>query len=292
MNTLKPYQSKILGNIYKELNIPFTPTETIKNMNTVYFYITDKDYNITTKRDYLIMFAVLLRKLGQYDAGDVVYSKAKEYNEQYLKREVKQTLDENEKKNYIQYNELLKKVHELVNTYNNERTLKNIINVLILGLYVLHPPLRNDYNDMKIIYSDHDNDKKRNYFLIDRTTNTKEHLYYVIINKDKVSKTAGSIEIPITNSLLKSIIKVYFNEYAYDNTYLFEDKKHKAYTKRQIQYVINNMFEDKVLNVYNLRSAYISNFYKLNLDYESRHDLALQMRHSKDTAELIYCKFF
>jgi integrase len=145
---------------------------------------------------------------------------------------------------------------------------------------------------MKIIYNDDDNDDKNNFLLIDSTTNTKEDLYYVIINKDKVSKTAGSIEIPITNTLLKSILKVYLHEYAQSNIYLFETKKKTPYTKRQIQYTINNMFDDKVLNVYNLRSAYISNFYKHNLDYESRRDLALQMRHSKDTAELIYCKFF
>ena len=103
MERLKPYQQKVLNNIYKELKIPFTERGTIKHMNTIYNHINDKDYNITTKRDYLIMYAVLLRSLQQPKAADVVYNKAKEYNEDYLKRELKQQLDGNELKNYINY---------------------------------------------------------------------------------------------------------------------------------------------------------------------------------------------
>lgn len=292
MNTLKPYQSKVLNNIYKELKIPFTERGTIKHMNTVYRHIIDKDYNITTKRDYLIMYAVLLRSLQQPKAADVVYKTAKEYNEDYLKRELKQQLDGNELKNYINYDVLFNKVNDLIYKYNHERTLKNIINLLVLSLYVLHPPLRNDYNDMKVIYNDDDNDNKNNYLLIDKERNPNAYNFYVIINSDKVSTRAGSIEIPIINETLKSILYIYFNEYATNNIYLFQNKDDSPYTKRQIQYIINNYFDDKRLNIYNLRSAYITNYYKLNHDYESRHNLALQMRHSKDTAELIYCKFF
>ena len=183
------------------------------------------------------------------------------------------------------FEQLFEKVNELINVYNNNPTEKNIIKLVILSLYVLHPPLRNDYYNMKIIFNDYEDDKKSNYLLI--TNNNM----YVIINQDKVIKLHGRGEIPITNKTLKSILTIYINNYAFNNIYLFENTNETPFTKRQIKYYINNMFKKKVLNIYNLRSAYISNFYKNNLDLLSRGILADSMRHSQKLAETVYCKY-
>ena len=276
MDKLKPYQKKIINNVMTKLNIPFTNNNVLIHMNKIYDFIINKgNYATTTKRDYLIIFSLLLKNLGQHKAGEQVYKNVKEYAKIHNDNEYKQTLDENEKKNYIKYNELTDKVNELIRVYNNNPTEKNIIKLLVLSLYVLQPPLRNDYYNMKIIYNDEDDDRKQNYILIDG------NMYYVIINQDKVIKLHGRGEIPIMNQTLKNILDIYINNYAFANTYLFENNDKTPYKKYQIQYIINGMFKKKLLNIYNLRSAYISNFYNNNPDLHNRLILADKMRHTQ-----------
>lgn len=299
METLKPYAIKTLINIFNTSKIPIRRTITgqpyidntdiIKNVSQLYEFINNHNYSITTKRDYLIILSNVFKGLRQKGVYEYIYNRAKLYNELYMKRELCQGLDENEKKNYIIYEDLLIKLQSLINTYNKERTYKNIISLLVLALYTLQPPLRNDYNDLIYITKDNqETDKTKNYIL------KSNSIYYIILNKDKVIKKYGRGEIPITNKILINILDLYMDEYATTNKYLFENKNGKPYTKRQIQYIINGYFknEQKTLNIYNLRSAYITNFYKLNQDIHSRVILGEQMRHSKNTAELIYCKFF
>ena len=287
MEKLKPYQKKIINNVMTKLNIPFTNNNILIHMNKIYDFIINKgNYATTTKRDYLIIFSLLLKNLGQYKAGEQVYKNVKEYAKIHNDNEYKQTLDENEKKNYIKYNELTDKVNELIRVYNNNPTEKNIIKLLVLSLYVLQPPLRNDYYNMKIIYNSNDDDYKNNFLLIDG------NMYYVIINQDKVIKLHGRGEIPIMNQTLKTILSIYINNYAFTNKYLFENNDKTPYKKYQIQYIINGMFKKKLLNIYNLRSAYISDFYNKNLDLQNRLLLADKMRHTQKMAEITYCKYF
>lgn len=287
MEKLKPYQKKIINNVMTKLNIPFTNNNILIHMNKIYDFIINKgNYATTTKRDYLIIFSLLLKNLGQQKAGEQVYKNVKEYAKIHNDNEYKQTLDENEKKNYIKYNELTDKVNELIRVYNNNPTEKNIIKLLVLSLYVLQPPLRNDYYNMKIIYNSNDDDYKNNFLLIDG------NMYYVIINQDKVIKLHGRGEIPIMNQTLKTILSIYINNYAFTNKYLFENNDKTPYKKYQIQYIINGMFKKKLLNIYNLRSAYISDFYNKNLDLQNRLLLADKMRHTQKMAEITYCKYF
>jgi hypothetical protein len=287
METLKPYQEKLMKNLYKKMNIPYTNSQTLKNMNKIYDFIVNSDYATTTKRDLLIIYKLILTELNQKKAGEYVYEKAKEYAKTHNENEYKQCLDVNELKNYVIYDDLYKKVNELINTYNSNPNKKNMINLLILSLYVLHPPLRNDYNDLEIIYDDKHDDRKKNYLL--RSNN----MYYVIINNDKVIKLHGRAEIPIMDNTLRTMLDIYFDLYAFNNKYLFERNPYIPYTKKQIQYKINQYFKNvnKTLTIYNLRSAYITNFYKNNLDILSRNNLAHNCRHSRETAEKTYCKY-
>jgi len=271
---------KVNGNPY------ITNDHILQNISTLYEYVNNGSYAHTTKRDYLIVLSNIFKK-SQTALHKYIYDRALHYNKLYRDKELKQELDENEIKNYITYPELKNKLGELIDIFNKDRTLKNLLNVVVLGLYVLHPPLRNDYNNLTIIRKDdEEKDKTKNYILLANDT------YYIIINKDKVYKTHGRSEIPITNDMLKHILNVYMDSYGKDNIYLLETKKGKPYTKRQVQYIINNLFEDKVLNIYNLRSAYVTDYYKQCPPLADKKDLAYNMRHTADTAELIYCKYF
>ena len=288
MEFLKPYQKKVMTHILKNLNLTFNIDTILNNMNKIFNYIINTNYAITTKRDYLIIFSIILKKYNQMEAYKIVYDEVLKYSKEHNNNEYKQCLDENEQKNYIKYEDLLNKVNDLIYIYNDKPTFKNMLKLLLLSLYVLHPPLRNDYNDLKIIRFDYEDDKINNFLLINNNN------YYVILNKDKVINKHGRAEIPILNKTLKIILNIYFDEYASNNIYLFQNKNNKPYTKRQIQHYINSYFKNsnKILTIYNLRSAYISHFYINNLDILSRNELADNMRHSRQTAELNYCKYF
>jgi hypothetical protein len=287
MNTLKPYQSKYISNVLYKLNIPVSDSNILKHVDTIYEFIDTKGgYATTTKRDYLIVLSLLLKNLKQHDTSKFVYSRALHYSKKHNDREMSQTLDDNEKQNYITYNELTVKLEELIKIFRDKPTLNNIIRVLVLSLYVLQPPIRNNYGDMKVIHNRDDNDMKDNYLLIDNDTDM-----YIILNNDKVIKHYGSSNIKITNERLRDIITIYVTEYTPNNIYLFENKDGSPYTKRQIQYVINRMFHDRTLSIYNLRSSYISEYYRQHPKLKDRKELAVMMRHSQPVAELNYLKF-
>lgn len=287
MEKLKPYQSDILKYVMSKLGLRTNNTEFKTNiLNIVNYIIDDSQYAKTTKRDYLIIVCKTLEYMKYYDTRDDIYKIVKHYAKEHDDTEHLQELDENERQNYIQYDELYERVNTLMSEYNESPTLKNIRRLIILALYVLHPPIRNDYYNMKIIYNVEDDDNKNNFLLItDDYTNMD-----IIINQDKVINLHGPVYIPIENPLLKRIIKTYIKFYINKSIYLFENPNRTPYTKRQIQYIINKMFDHKVLTIYNLRSAYITNFYNNHLGLLERSNLAKYMRHGKNTAELNYYK--
>ena len=292
MDKLKPYAKQIITNMFNNLKIEtktpnITDDDVYINIEKLYNFINESDYAISTKRDYLIVLSNVFKNSIYTDLKEFLYKKAKLYDDKHFENEQCQKLDKHELKNYVDYNELQDKLKKLINTYELKPTLKNIQRVLILALYVLQPPLRNDYNDLKIINNDDDINDDHNYLL------RHGEKYYIIINKDKVIKKHNTAEIPILDETLKKILDLYIDTYVPYNEYLFQTKNNKPYTKRQTQNLIRGLFKDenKILTFHNLRSAYITHFYKNNLDIQSRNILAEKMRHTRQTAELVYCKF-
>ncbi len=83
MDTLKPYQKKYISNVLYKLNIPETDSNILKHITTIYEYINKgANYATTTKRDYLIVLSILLKKLNQQKAGEYVYEQAKIYSKE------------------------------------------------------------------------------------------------------------------------------------------------------------------------------------------------------------------
>jgi len=287
MEKLKDYQLSILKNVMTNMGLARNNHTFVTNIINIYNYITDlSQYSTTTKRDYLIIVCKTLEHLKYYEIRDQIYKAVKIYAKEHSDTEHLQTLDENERDNYVEYDELYEKVNILLDEYNDSSSLKSIRKLVILALYVLQPPLRNDYYNMKIIYDNDDNDNKNNFLLVTDDYSNID----IIINQDKVINLHGSIYIPIENPLLLRILKTYIKFYMKDAVYLFENPNKTPYKKHQIKYIINTMFIHKVLTIYNLRSAYITNFYNNHLDLNSRGNLAKYMRHGKTTAELSYYK--
>jgi hypothetical protein len=289
MENLKPYQKKVIHNLFNVLgeNKEIITNDDVKeNLDEILSYILNGDYATTTKRDYLIIISNVFKESDK-ELYKYIQNEAKKYNNIYLKKEIKQELDEREKEHYITYGELLDKLEEVIYKYQKFKNYKNFVDVVLLALYVLQPPLRNDYYNIIFIDDiEQEKDKTKNYLL--KTGSD----YSLIINNDKVIKSHGRAVIPIKNLRLINILGGFIIRYVKPNEYLFMTENGEPYKKKRIQYILNQLFksEGKVLTIYNLRSAYITNFYNLHKDLLSREELARQMRHSKSTAELIYYK--
>lgn len=187
-------------------------------------------------------------------------------------------MDDKEKEKYhpLEYFE------EIIKSYDMNNLTKS---QLLLCLLVLQPPLRTSYYyTAKIIKQSKLNNKIDNYFLINRSK------CYYIINKDKVSNTKvyannrNSIIEIVNKELCKAIISNYKSN---PTEYLFGNKSTTNTT-------INNWIEKESkiskLNVDNMRSIYITSKYNKGLNYAQKKKIALQMRHSVDTASRNYFK--
>ena len=188
---------------------------------------------------------------------------------------------------FIKHNELLSKLDELEEIFKMERSHENLLNVVIMALYILQPPLRNDYYNIIFIDDiEQETDKKQNYII------KAGGLYNVIINKDAMSRNHGRDVIPIHNGRLTDILNIYTSTYGRINEPLFMNADGSAFSKNKITYILKKLFkrENKILTIENLRKAYIQYYYNLNRDNASRENLARRMRHSQNKADLIYAK--
>ena len=193
-------------------------------------------------------------------------------------KENQNLMDDKEKDKYqpLEYFEEIVKKYDYNNLTNSQ---------LLLSLLVLQPPLRTSfYYNAKMIKRSKDNNKIDNFLLMNRSK------CQYIVNNDKVSNTKvyannkNSVIDIMNKNLCKAIISRYKNN---PTEYLFGDKKLTNAT-------INNWIEKETkitgLNVDNMRSIYITAKYQLNLNYGEKRKLALQMRHSVDTASKNYFK--
>lgn len=187
-------------------------------------------------------------------------------------------MDEKEKEKYqpLEYFEEIVKSYDMDNLTNSQ---------LLLCLLVLQPPLRTSYYyTAKIIKQSKQNNKIDNFLLINRSK------CYYIVNQDKVSNTKvyGNNRNSIIEIENKVLCKAIISKYKSNPTeYLFGDTKTTNTT-------INNWIEKESkitgLNVDNLRSIYITSNYNKGLNYSKKKKIALQMRHSVDTASRNYFK--
>jgi hypothetical protein len=164
--------------------------------------------------------------------------------------------------NYIPHEELVKK-------YKQVKDKLNWKDKLMYGLYVLQPPLRADYGDVKLILdsvgTDY-SDINENYFLIDQSK--------MIINQYKSNKVMGKdgefIHKPLifdvdeeVYDLIYESIEVRLKEEGEMRTYLIEDrfgKAMKANTLSKNITRISMLLFGKAIGIQEIRTIYCSRF--------------------------------
>jgi len=160
---------------------------------------------------------------------------------------------------------------------------------LVLNLYTLLPPLRNDYVLVRIITDSNENlDEDYNYINLD----TKQLLLY----KYKTNKHYGLKTIDIPSDLIK-IIKdwekvkkeFYDNKLKHNfmllNTTNLTCMKHNTLTK-----FINKIFAPKKVSSTILRKVYLSERYPVVHSYAEQLQDSFIMGHSINTQKMVYSK--
>lgn len=191
----------------KNLNFLKSPEEIMKKL---------EKYKDNTKRGYLISICSVLST----DKGTKV--KEKLYNDyfnllldmnKYLKsEESKNEKTESQKKNWMPWDDVEKKRQELedkVKSFSKTKELSenqynSLLDLVIVSLYTLLPPRRNEYRNLVLVKSSKGLPDTENYLDSDAKK--------FILNKFKTSKKEGQKQIEIPQQLM-DIISIYLKHH-------------------------------------------------------------------------------
>ena len=233
-----------------------------------------------TRKNYLLAIGKLLKSMG---------CEHKRFYEEALiaKRQIEDTakdqkINDHRLNNYVDWRSIIKKRNQLSRKFEKDKRNDNInLSYLLLCLYTMTPPIRNDYYKVKILTDIEDLDKENNYLI---KINGRYNFY---LNKDKMSYAKG----PRIYKFSKKLCNVIDESLKYfDRDYLLCNAKGEHLTKQNVSAILGKLFHDKTLTIVNIRSAKINHFYKLNKTIRQKEHLADLMRHSTSTALRSYNK--
>lgn len=238
----------------------------IKDSDKTIKMIQDKYNNLNSQKSYLSSIMSYVRD----ELKDPELSKEYNIYHKELRIKIAENLSENTKdEKFIEWGDIIKYRSELKQSATNKGAF---FDYLLLSLYTYNPPLRANYNKIRITKKNLNTDEN---LLID----TKKPKF--IIKSYKTSKTGGDININIGKEL-KTIIDFWMKHYSDDKNFLFK------MTANQLSKAVSKMlfkkFKRGSINV--LRKSYLShifdNFNKIsNKEFE---EIARQMGTSVGTS--------
>ncbi len=248
--------------------------------------LNDKlDKSIITIYNYITYFTIIFRDLfTKYK--DINLKKIHEWFKKLLYsfqvliinyNENNNILSPLEKDKFIPYPEVLK----ILNNLNNNN-YKNHILKLLLSLYTLTPPVRNELKEVKFLTNLNDNNLNDDYIYINKTNNK----VMFIFNKEK--KNHEAIKYEIDNQQLKDLL--FYSYDTYPREFVISSIKNKD--KPVTEYQKYNYFKmiDPRLGVNMLRSSYYS--YNCSI-YKNQNEIkndAFKSRTSTNTIRSNYYK--
>ncbi len=264
-------------------NLDWIPSNTNKIID---FIENRSNYSFSTKEAHLF---TLVKILKEYDDPKVpeVMMKARQYLNHNNNERNKQTMDKSELKSWRDHSYFKRKFLDIAGEYT--------IDTLILGLYTMIPPIRNDYNAMKIIMNEDPfkfKGDKENYMTINING------FFLVMNDYKTKKIYGSKVIDLLNDTLPTeILKEinYMKKYIeqslklYPRPYLLGEK---PLTKRQVILGLERNFKKEGITptIGIMRSSYITWVHDTFPKYAIKKAIADIMGHDISTAERDYRK--
>jgi hypothetical protein len=282
--------------IYSKNLIRLNDGEPIKNYNflkkvdTILSKIEHLKPN--SRRTYLISIVSTLKKIPELQKiYKIYYDKMMELNKDL---KVNNEKSETQKENWISQEEVLKIFNEYQLKYEpllklkkvNAKQWDDILDFVVLSLYVLNEPRRNkDYQLMKVVKTNKDLDddyKKFNYYL-------PPDAKFCFFNY-KTGHTYHLQEIPV-NKKLQSILLQYLKLHPHKKTknyfLLVDYEGHPLEQVNDITRILNHIFKKKI-GVSMLRNIYLTD--KFQKPMEILKDTAHNMGTSSGTIQNNYIK--
>ncbi len=243
-----------------------------------------KGYKLTTQRNILIAIVSTLKNLGN-DLYKSYYDYMMEFNNKIEDNNKNGEKSEQQKENWIKWDEVENKFNELNKNIKlskniSESQFDNILDAVILGLYVLIPPRRNkDYLNMKVSKDGKNLDDKYNW------VNMKNKQF--IFNDYKTSGTYGKQIIDVGNDLIDLLKKYLKYKKDGDNYLLVKFSGERLKSDNSITRRLNKIF-GKNISSSMLRHIYLTDKYcKVNEEMKKDseimgHNLKMQKEYIKN----------
>lgn len=252
--------------------------------------ILDKisDLKPNTRRNYIISICSVLNSMGKTKSKTYkkYFEDLKEYNKTLKEQEAKNEKTDTQKENWLEWDDIVDKHNELkkeVDSFKNKDEITPsqynvLLKYVILSLYVLLPPRRNEYLNMYIVKKYKMNfPKYKNYISFEDEK--------FIFNQYKTAKKEGEIEIEIPDELW-DILKIYFKFHPNleninkdtDEPFLVDYKGEEFKSNNSITRILNSIFKPKKISSSMLRHIFIS--HKFGNVNKEQQDIAKKMSHS------------
>lgn len=190
-------------------------------------------------------------------------------------------------------NELRKKGYKQnTQELKNPKDLDLMQKYLLSSIYLLHPPRRLEYADMKVLSNKEYNAlseqaKKDNNYLVVVSRNKK--FFSFGTNAVKSSTVEDVIKIPLDKGL-NSVMNLWLN--FNDTEYMLMNFQGNKMTQNALGKYLVKVFSPtgKKISANMLRHIYLSDKYKDEASIAEKEETAKKMNHSTKTAESIYIK--
>lgn len=271
--------------------------ECLTDYDKVMKYINSLE-KMTTKKNKLTAVVVAL---DSCEADEKIINKYKDAlkktNDDYNLFLNKQIKTETQKKNWIEYSELVRIANDLLNLV---KAFKNKDNITKMEYDVLQKcvliqthiefPLRNDLAEVKIIKNDDYNklkDKQTENYLVVQDKPSKMTFYF---NHFKNHKSLGSLKMPVPKKLV-NLYKIYFKYNKSDNFLTNIKDRQSPITPNRLTKLFNELFRqyypDKKISSSLIRHIIISHLTKgqptIKEKQEKKENIKVKFQHSEKT---------
>lgn len=260
-STLKQYTMRI--NILAKAGVD------ISKPADVFAWLEQNGHGLSSQKVYI---AAIQNTLGETSPA-AYREKIKALFKVIKEREDKQLLTDKQQQNFVKWEELVAVQKQLA---EQEKTLAQWKQYLVVSLYTLTAPVRADYGAMEV-HTRRDKTRTENELI----WNSKPTF---IFRKYKTAKGYGEVEFPVPKPLAE-IIRQWFSVLGGVPTYLLGDAE---MTPNAFAIYVARTFKaytGKEVGVSLIRHAYITHVYPSLRSLAKKQELARKMLHSTDRQE-------
>lgn len=255
----------------------------------------EQNYSQKTFKSFLTSLVVFTKATNNDKLSLEYGKKMKEVNDIIQEKEKTHIPTKEEKLNMVTRNEIKGIIDDLYSMISNMQPKEEYYiyfdtyqKYLVLNLYYLIPPIRNDYVNCKILDEEITNmNSETNYIFL----NTKK----LVLNRYKTSKSYGEgLEIELPEELVLIIkqwlsIRVIIYPQLQDNKELLLNKNLEPMSQVSLTQYLNKIFKKNVSSTI-LRKSYLSEKYPVTITTLEMEKDAKSMQHSISTQQKTYRK--